>query len=82
MWKWAGSRLASTEANHTNQVIEHSARWGATCCERAFRASVEVLKLNVIFRALDKMENKIPWKMSVGLKSPRIGTENQILALV
>ena len=82
MWKWAESRLASIEADHRNQVIEHTARRGAACCERAFRASVEVLKLNVIFQALDKMENKIPWKMSVGLKSPRIGTENQILALV
>lgn len=82
MWNWAESRLASTEANHRNQVIEHTARWGAACCERAFRASVKVLKLNVVFQALDKMENKIPWEMSVGLKSPRIGKKNQSLALV
>ena len=31
-------------------------------------------QLNVIFRALDSTENS-PWKMSVGLKSPRTGRE-------
>ena len=77
MWNWAESRLASTEADHRNQVIEHTARWGAACCERAFRASVKVLKLNVVFQALDKMEKE--WSTILFNVMPYKETDTYIL---